>query len=299
MPRTAVVVALAWALATSAGAQIIEVERQLGYSTGCPSCSIHTVTLPAPDFVPDIANSAADDPGDPDELPPDGVVNADDLICLLWAPGREGIFSIARRQSGSCTWTMRTAFRSARNPELIFIGAAFDYDPGVGYVVYRGKFPWEPDLSNRVTLRSRCNLHLEARELIEGCDKQLLVLPYDTPYRHADEVLCGLEGTDYLPTAEGEPDACPNGVFDPETGRDTHLTSATGYDPRGYAGRSVFGPGRPHFVGTNFALEPSHSPRLITNDGHGERTWAPHGGDCVFRAPELDPLLARGDGGSD
>lgn len=273
--------------ASPARSQLIEVE--VDYSYRPHAAKLWTLSLPDPLEVPDLASSLGDDPCDLSALPPDGEVNADDIICRLWGGGdpaaRDGLFTLSRIDSKGCGWLSRTAMRRPGSGRIEFLGTAFAYEPEVGYVVQVGSLPGQPAPENRTTLRSRCNLSLPPRVVTNACRTFILAVPYDAVRTEDDEILCGERGVDWFPDAEGRPVSCPAGLFDPD-GEAWVAVQRFDSERGAYIERVVvpipeqdrlvvFGPGF-HSVPPGEAVF-FHAQR---DAFHGGRTWAPATAPC-------------------
>ncbi len=99
-----------------------------------------------------------------------------------------------------------------------------------------------------------------------------LNLPYHTMYRTANEILCGLEGVDWVDDGTGAPDQCTAGLFDPVSGVSVTTQAFSG----SFVGRSAFDAGGiVRFIGTNFDLTPGDAYLFNMNTGYADRLWLP------------------------
>lgn len=270
-------------LSSSVAAQTIELDRS--FSVAENALNAYTVSLPDPLEVPDLASSLQSNACDLSAFPPDGVINADDIICQLWGGGddaeRHGIFSLMRVDPSTCRFVARTAFRAPGSGTIRFVGSLFDYEPTEGYFIRVEALPGQPTPVNAVTLRSRCEISLPPRVVTDGCSLSLLGLPYDSIYQTANELLCGEEGRDWSPEpgSWGAPETCTEGLYDPVT-----LASATVQRLQsevGFMGRTGFwAGGAVRYLGTDFAVVPGDAVWFNPGRGYGPRVWEPESVPC-------------------
>jgi hypothetical protein len=219
--------ALVAALVPSASAQV-EQHLLKRFQSRAGTAGSHLVTFPYSDFFEDIANSSqpGGDKCDISDSGPDGVIDADDVICRVWGDGdpalRIGTFTLQTFDPSTCAWQSRTATRTGF-VGVQFLGAPRPFTPGIGYMVAVGRdftgveqdFDVEfvdtgiPAWPGQLTERPTCP---------EGAFAAILLhVPWDVCFDTADEALCGDEGVDWW-DADGNrfPDACTTeGVWRP------------------------------------------------------------------------------------
>lgn len=271
------------ALAAPAAAQLIEVDRS--FAVVEDALNRYTVSLPDPVEVPDIANSTQANPCDLSAASPDGVVNADDMICQLWGGGddaeRRGAFLLMRLDEASCRHDVRMGLQLPGGHGIRFVGTPFDYEPTVGYWVHVQAVPGQALPENAVTLRSRCEIDLAPRPVERSCPYALLALPYDAEFLTASDLLCGLRGRDWAPRPdlESAPDQCGHGLFDPVSG--ASVTVQRLQNEVGFMGRTVYAPGiDPRFLGTDFALVPGEAVVANMEPHYEGSVWEPASVPC-------------------
>jgi hypothetical protein len=144
----------------------------------------------------------------------------------------------------------------------------------VGYFVNAFKAAPDPDLENRAVIVGSHDPSWAGKMIERTCPLAVLSLPYHTMYRTAAEVLCGLEGIDWVDdNMDGKPDTCDQGLYDPVSGVGaTVQTLVNGVGGQGY---QAFNPGTLLFVGTNFDLTPGDGYVFNMNDGYQPRRWNP------------------------
>jgi hypothetical protein len=226
---------------------------------------------------------------------PAGMVNADDLICDLWTSrdqsGGGAGFAVQKYDTTTCLFTARTAIKSGPT-SYTFIGAfTQDLTTGInreiGYLINVTKGPADPLLENRaVIVGSHDPSFLGHTVSSSVCLQDILNVPYHTMYRTANELLCGLEGPDWQDAnADGRPDTCPAGVFDPAGAAGVGATVQTfDNDPASgtaglYQARTAvsLGAGNLNFLGPNFALKPGEAYLVNRPRAAADRTFlSPH-----------------------
>lgn len=183
----------------------------------------------------DIANSNTATVLNPCDLTgrgPDGIVNADDVLCFIMSdlaalPAAFQV-SITTSPPDGCRFTARSLVK-----DVLFgpssAGAFVEAIDGHGAFAVNTPFAREGrDLL--VTFGGQCDASWPGQviELNPACPclPSFLHYPYGSLYRSADEILCGLEGLDWNDgDLDGDPDSCPNGIFD-----GTHRISVQTYD---------------------------------------------------------------------
>ena len=292
--RLGIAIALAVGLlvAPTAPADDLEVERDFPWYEDLRN--VYFVTAPFAEGIEDVANTTNVDPCDTVDTGPDGVVNADDLLCTLWGGGdlaeQRGAMSVVHYDGGACSYRARTGLKLPTG-ERLFIGGGFQYQPEFGYTVQVGRVTEDaPPPVNRVVLSGHCDPAFPGRLLVPiGCQNgaEVLHYPYNALYRTVDEILCGLEGVDWMPDpVTGNPDTCPNGLF--MLGEDGAAVSVVLYNndpdapsPNQYIGRSVVQvPGSLVFVGSNYELKAGEAYLAYLSVKHSPTFWDPPTDEC-------------------
>lgn len=250
-----------------------KLERSFSYTTG--TRNLYLVSFPLFNGLGDVSDGAGCAAGD-------GVINADDALCDL-ATDRDAsaggaLMTMQKYDDGACSFVGRTILKTPAG--YSFIGAFTDElttaaNREIGYFVNVNKNPADPDLENRAVIVGSHDPSWAGKMVSRTCSQTLLNLPYHTMYRSANEILCGLEGVDWMDgDGNGNPDTCDAGLFDPTSG--VSVTVQTFSNDSGYAGRSVFAVGgNPVFIGTNFDLTPGDAYVFNMNTGYGDRLWLP------------------------
>ncbi len=227
------------AAALPAAAQQFSIVRNFDHirrsSDGRPLQNIYWVSLPLVPVIADGANTAAPSfnkcVGDPDGPAfGDGIINSDDVICAWWTartnPATAGAFTLSRIFPEVCTPVGRSAF--AFQGAIRFSGMTFPIEPGAGLQVLitaPAAATYSP--RNRAVLAGDHDDAWPGRAITyaAGCAAtaprtDLIAVPYHAIYSSVDEILCGLEGVDWVDAnADGKPDTCwddrnGNGVRD-------------------------------------------------------------------------------------
>lgn len=194
--------------------------------------------------------------------------------------------------------------------------SALDDYRGVGYAVTVAKpsSPTDPTVVNTAVIVGSHDPNFPGRSITynAACPAgtprlEFVNLPYHTMYRTADEVLCGLDkvqdptngwedlvnNTTGAAGADGEPDTCPNGIYDTTAGNGYLIQIETwdnvkdGGGPQESgantdnlvvvrtAGLTVFG--RLDFTQQDFYLTPGDAYRVTLTNRHTTTTWrSPH-----------------------
>jgi hypothetical protein len=250
---------------------------------------------------PDLANSAdasqnkcVGDPGlPPGPLTGDGILNADDALCDLWT-SRLGLMTFSRWVNNECRSDSRSANINFAN-QVQFSGLfTIPLEREVGYEVVVGSRPGVT-LDNRTVIVGSHDPSYPGQTLHVNCrpQKYYLNLPYHTMYRTVDEMMCGLEITDWQPDpGDGHPLTCPRGVydttaitapykidiltfdnvedFDGPAGRNTDNTFINRSLTINFAGQRVF-------TGDDFRLIPGDAYIVGLPQTHADTTWlSPH-----------------------
>lgn len=176
--------------------------------------NIYLVAVPYFHGQEDIANSSRTDACDP-AGGVDGVVNADDLLCAWWS-SREGAMSLSRRDEPGGTWQTRTAFRDDTTRQVVFLGPWTEPLVPAEAFLMQVAGPNGGAASNRTHIAGSHDPGYSGHVLRlpnsgEG-QESLINLPFHTMYQTADEVLCGLEGLDWIEGPDGNPTTCPTGT---------------------------------------------------------------------------------------
>ncbi len=213
-------------------------------SDGQPLQNIYWVSLPLIHDVPDGANTAAPELNKcvSDTTGPsvaDGILNSDDLICDWWLaradPATAGSFMVTWRDPSRCLSLFRIG--TVVLGRILFVGTPFVLEPGVGYevqVTVRPGATYSP--RNEATLNGTDDPAFAgiaiaytptctAGQAANCCPATaprtyLLGVSQSVMYRTSYEMLCGLEGVDWVDgNRDGRPDTCfddanSNGVFD-------------------------------------------------------------------------------------
>jgi hypothetical protein len=252
--------------------------------------NVYPTSVPSYLGVGDIADSGAPFPCVPPGGVPDGILNADDLLCDWWT-SRVGAFTISRRDMALEQWQSRMAFRDPATGDVVFAG---DWTAPLidneGYLVQLSTLG-APEVANPATIVGSYDTSFPGQPLVvppSGNDAvALLNLVYVTMYTQADEILCGLRDVDWGDAdRDGNPDQCQGrGIFDWTSGApmtvmafDATIDGSPTDDQ--WVTRTVSRPGPgPElvFTGTNFDLVPCPVGYLAT---YGP----PHGGS-IFLSP--------------
>lgn len=293
---TALALAMAGGVYLSTGAGTAEasnmgfkLERSFSYVTG--TRNLYLVAFPLFNGLGDVSD------GLDCTATGDGVISVQDALCDL-ATSREnsvGVFAplmtIQKYDETSCRFVGATILREGPG-DYRFIGDFRDEDltsavnREIGYYVSVAKATGDldEDIVNRAVIVGSHDPSWAGKMISRACPQTVLNLPYHTMYRTANEVLCGLEGVDWVDevnnlsgaaTPDGKPDSCPAGLFDPTSG--VAVTTQTFDNATGFSGLSVFDTGGmyPSFVGTNFDLTPGDGYLFNMNTGYNDRLWLP------------------------
>lgn len=267
---------------------------------GTPFLNYYLLSPPLFNGLGDVANDQPGSPankcvGDVDGPPaPDGIVNAADLICDAWT-SRLGSFQVQRFDRDACSVSVRTATRGGFG--ISFSGGFTQpLEPGIGYAIQISVPAGSPVTPlNRAVIVGSHDPSYPGRQIIPGpacmgaaVRRDLVALPYHTMYRTANEMLCGLEGVDWVDVDAfpGEPDDCPNGTLPENLGipydNRTALQVQT-YDnevARGYQVRTMVFQNlgmRDDASGTNFQLKPGDAYFFVVQPVHLPTTFlSPH-----------------------
>jgi hypothetical protein len=218
----------------------------------------------------------------------DGIINADDLLCTIFGSGTpmtgRGLLAFFRFDRTACGYDTRYLYFEYIFEELTSAGswtAPLDPRDGIWVTV-----PFDVAADNVVTLRGWCDA--DAPPVVigpppSGCRPVLPILqvPWITPYRQADEILCGLEGVDWVDgDGDGDPDTCPNGIFD---GTTPITVVSFDNDPDTVPESDNLRIGRTAlrtdlglaFLGRNFPLVRGAAYEAVVRLGHSPTLWDP------------------------
>lgn len=258
---------------------------------GSPLPNVYWVSFPLFNGLGDVSNYNAGTNttccvGDTGCPAGDGVITAGDFICDAWTarrnPGQEGFFQVSTMNRTTCTLQ---GFTGAILGGVRFTGTNFPLDSEVGYQVNIGSSSRTITPQNPAVIVGSHDPGWTGRVIQPSLScaptatqAEFLNLPYHTMYREANEILCGLKGTDWDPVgAAGDPNRCidpvngPTGLFD-----GAHALQVQYFDnAQGRpVGRTValLGPNL-FFSGTNFDLVPGESYKAIMTRLHLPTTW--------------------------
>lgn len=235
----------------------------------------------------------------------DGFIDSNDAICDHWV-SRTGSFVFQKFNRDTCAFQARTATLGGFG--IQFTGT-FSYLPSadtnnlianatgreIGYEVLVSSSSATVSPTNRAVVVGSHDPSFTGRAIISasGCARNaahldIQNLPYHTMYQRANEILCGLEGVDWVDVANpiGDPDTCPNGTVAANAGipfDGVHTLAVQTYDnevAHGYVPRTVtINPitRLVSFTGNNFALRPGDAYLLVINPDHVPTTFlSPH-----------------------
>jgi hypothetical protein len=271
--------------------------------------NFYFVSFPLFNGLSDIADDRIPTPGNPCVGAPngDGIVNATDAICDLWTSSGDSMgeagFSIQKYDTSTCLFTARSAVKLPTGPDNWFYTGAFQDDitiginREIGYLINVRKGPMDPDgsIENRAVIVGSHDPSFAGHTVSSAnCNTDILSLSYHTMYRSVAEILCGLEGVDWVPhETDGFPadpldpstHLCPNGIFDPGGGVGLGTTVQTFDNDPGSASANLYvaftavslGPGGIRFIGTNYNLQPGEAYLVSIATGVADRVFnSPH-----------------------
>jgi hypothetical protein len=257
----------------------------------------YLVSWPAFVGVEDVADSSALGDhcvGDANGPPVgDGSYDSDDAICWLWEGWRtdalNSAFTISYFDDFSCLWTSRFAVVLASGTR--FGGTPFDLGVARAYMI---TVAGAGSLNPGELIGSHDPSFPGAVIGSNTCGIDLIPLRYDSLFKTADEILCGLEGPDWSDAdGDGQPDTCPNGIFDDVPGTLITITSFDN-DPGSrpetdnlWFGRSVARLGSTLvFAGADFGLAPGHGYLVSWSQGQVPRAYfQPGSGGALVSCP--------------
>jgi hypothetical protein len=218
-----------------------------------------------------------------------GTLTPDDILCESWS-GRDSVangrFSVQWLDPATRSWNARHGIKVGGNPPRV-LGSTVDLE--------------RPDLRGSGQLIQVSGDVVENRGLIAGAHDpdftgyvvsrragttpvHVLSLPYHAVYRTADELLCGVEGWDWVDgNGDGAPDTCPNGVFDPLSGAQVYVFTFDNMPDGSPSDNSFIGRGVAFdelfldlvFFGVRFDLIPGDAYAVVLGEGYQDRTFLP------------------------
>jgi hypothetical protein len=220
----------------------------------------------------------------------DGLINANDALCDFTTDRDTqtsgGLMTIQHLNEMTCSYEGRSIIKTPTG--LQFIGAfqselTTPENREVGYYINVGKnVPTDPDPENRSVIVGSHDPSWAGKMIQRRCPLTVLNLPYHTMYRTANEILCGLEGVDWVDAdSDGNPDTCgdagsPGGLYDPVSGLSVTTQTIVPGPGGGFQGRSAFKAGSVvRFIGTNFDLTPGDAYLFNMPTGYNDRLWGP------------------------
>jgi hypothetical protein len=253
------------------------------------------LSKPLFDGLADIADSN-DPSGFPCTGTGDGIVNADDGLCDWWT-SRQGQIILQHFREADCTYELRSllvdflGLTSAGSYTAPFTDPGTQIDSDAYWIIV----PFDPAVgptSNQAVIVGSHDPSYAGHTLAipaSNCkpNRPFINLPYHTMYRTVDEILCGLEGTDWVPDANGNPSTCNGGIFaSPDNGGSGALIVVQTFDnvpdssstDNQYITRSALvdflGLA---FAGTEYDLTPGDSYEVVLDPAHTPTVWiSPH-----------------------
>jgi hypothetical protein len=235
----------------------------------------------------------------------DGFIDANDAICEHWT-SRFATFTFQKFDRDTCSYRSRTAtltpVAGIQFTGSFFYGGA-NPDPAnlltnaggreIGYEVLIGASAMARAFTNRTVIVGSDDPSFRGRAIVAApvatCSRSsphldILNVQPNTMYGTANEILCGLEGVDWVDAVPpiGDPDTCPNGTIPPNRGvpfDGQHALAVMAFDhdvSHGYVSRTVaINPitGRVSFTGRNFALTPGDAYILVMSPDHQPTTF--------------------------
>jgi hypothetical protein len=219
-----------------AEAQQFSVRRSLDHrrsGNGQPLQNKYWISLPLQPDLPDdcnfgatsLASRCVGDPGGP--VSGDGVIDSCDLLCAWWTArsnhATAGVMVVSRWQPETCEWQHVSGSWGFRD-RMSVAGERFPVDPTVGYqAVVAVPVGARYDPINPIVLSGDPDPSWTGTRIFSsttcgpmGRRGHLVVFPFDALYARAQEILCGLEGVDWVderdvsgnPGPDGNPDTC-------------------------------------------------------------------------------------------
>ncbi len=257
-----------------------------------PLQNIYWISNPLFNGLGDIANTA--DPANNKCVEPggagapDGIINSDDAICDFWTartnPATAGTFTFSYIDRDTCTPIARNG--TVQLGQIRFTGVAFPMIAEIGYqalVTVPGGATYSPQ--NRAVIVGSHDPSFAGRSIIyaTACGASaprldLLNLPYHTMYTSSFEILCGLEGVDWVDAnADGRPDTCTAGIFDGTRAMTVSFFANREPENAPVSHNVTFSLGQVRFTGTPFSLVPGDGYLIQISPGHTPTTWlSPH-----------------------
>jgi hypothetical protein len=245
--------------------------------------------------------------GDPGNSPAagDGIVNTTDAICDLFTDRSTNgnSFAISRFNRDTCQFEPYSAAFSTFQG-MSFAGTAFPLDRDAGSWITVNATALPPNVpQNRAVIVGSHDPSYTGRQIrlpippppATDCSprQDIIAPPYHSMYQKANEILCGLEGLDWVDTLpgppDGNPDTCTRGIFDGGVGP-THSISVLTFDnvndgagqDNGFITRvakidAFPPPAHLAFAGTNFDLTPGEAYYVSISPAHVTTTFlSPH-----------------------
>jgi hypothetical protein len=219
---------------------------------------------------------------------PDGIIDSTDGLCDFWTDrGINGGFAFSRFNRDTCRFESQTASRTGLGITWGGTPFALERDAGIWITVSSSATPAPQNRAVEVGSHDPSFPGRQIRQPVPDCGPRLdvVAVPYHMMYRTAQELLCGLEGVDWVDTtpADGNPDTCTAGIYD-----GTHAIAVGTFDnvnddstltlDNQFAFRSVtFVPltGRNSFSGPNYLLTPGDAYIVSISAAHRTTTLLP------------------------
>lgn len=229
----------------------------------------------------------------------DGIIDLTDGICDLWTDRNIiGSFAIYYFNRDTCQFISRTA---ANAP---FVGISFGGDLGtvptmtgpgerdMSYLVSVGSNLSAPPLPvNRAVIVGSHDPSFTGRQIRQPTPDCLprndyINVPLHTMYKNAYEILCGLEGVDWVDLDGNGPDTCTAGIYDGtraiqvltfDNTNDDSIIPDNAWTFASVVFNAFPPPGRNTFGGVNFPLVPGDGYKVGISAGHVTTTFlSPH-----------------------
>jgi hypothetical protein len=246
--------------------------------------NIYLLSFPLLNGLPDVGTSAA--PGDKCEAGPDGIVDSTDAICDLFTDRmtRGNSFSIHRFNRDRCMFESHFCAVGSNGPT--FGGPPFPLERDAGHwITVNGTAV--PPAQNRTVIVGSHDPSYSGRQIRQPSPdcvprNDIVNLPYHTMYQRADEILCGLEGVDWVDAnSDGNPDTCQNGIDD-----GTHTIAVCTFDnvnddsvltmDNSFTCRTVgYSFGSYRLAGPNFKLIPGEAYLVSISPNHVTTSFLP------------------------
>jgi hypothetical protein len=247
-------------------------------SSGLPDVPMwRLLSLPSWPGLPDVGSGAD---GWPCDEPGDGAFTSRDLACDLWS-SRDATsrsrFSVEWVDSVDCAFEAAHGdLAPGRAASVLGTLADFGSPPlrGAGIGVRLASAA----TSNPVSLVGAHDPDDAGYVLTtrgDTCFFHVVSVPYHCVYRSAEELLCGVEGVDWVRDMRGDPDRCENGIFDPVSGAAvsvTMLSSSGWFQSRTAVRDPLFGQ---TFAGASFAVVPGDAYVVVLSAGYQDRLFRP------------------------